>query len=152
MTTINSKAIVLIAVFLGILALLFVFGRFWPLLSGPSIKLSSPQYIYTTGGLVEIKGTVKRTSDLFIAGAAVPPDQNGNFVYRLFPQEGHTIIEVIATDRFGRSKKDEISVYKKENGNNEKENNQGDNSNQNQEGSEGREAEQGGNSSEGNPN
>lgn len=84
----------------------------WPLLSGPSITLSSPQHAESyPGGLVTVSGTAHRVSDLSLNGAPLLIDETGAFSRLIILPKGGAILTLVATDRFGRSITKQASVY-----------------------------------------
>jgi len=84
----------------------------YPLLSGPSLTLSSPtEAITTPDGLVVIAGTAKRSTSLIINGGPVYMDTSGNFSMSFVLPPGSAILEVTARDRMGRSRTIQKTVY-----------------------------------------
>lgn len=85
-------------------------GRY--VLTGPHLSVSSPK-----GGavfseqLIRVSGNVRNTAHLIINGVAVFPDQTGTFSYTLLIGPGHTIIEIRAEDKFGRTDIKTLDVW-----------------------------------------
>ncbi len=79
----------------------------WPLIAGPSLVISSPENNATisegSGGIVEVKGKVKRAAAIRLNGAPILPDQNGDFLSILSFPRGGSIITLMVTDRFGKT-------------------------------------------------
>ena len=75
----------------------------WPLISGPSLALQSPtEGASFEDGVVRVSGNVGRTSALTLNGTPVLPDEQGAFSTTLAFPSGTSILEIKATDRFGR--------------------------------------------------
>jgi hypothetical protein len=111
MRILNRSASSIVIVCFVLLVLVFGATRLYPLLSGPSLSLSTPPFVSIEGGAVTISGTVARSSQLTVAGMQVIPTDDGQFSRELFVQDGHTILTVVARDRRGRSVAREVSVY-----------------------------------------
>ncbi len=56
-------------------------------------------------------GTADRVSHLSVNGAPVAPQRDGSWSYALLLPLGYSIINIEATDRFGRSRQIERAVY-----------------------------------------
>ena len=84
----------------------------YPLLSGPSLTLTSPSQATTTdNGLVVVAGQAKRSTSLIINGGPVYMDTSGNFSMSFVLPPGSAILEVTARDRMGRSRTIQKTVY-----------------------------------------
>jgi hypothetical protein len=97
-----------------VLALLLIYGGFkaYPLLSGPSLAITSPTpYATATDGFVSISGTAKRTETLTLNGAVLLIDEHGDFSTTLTLPPGDAILSLTARDRFGRSVSDVRTVH-----------------------------------------
>jgi hypothetical protein len=83
-------------------------------LIGPKIVIESPSHgqIVASSDL-EIKGVAKNVSLLYFNGRQIFTDQNGNFKENLLLARGYNIIEVSATDKFGRKKKERREIVLK---------------------------------------
>ncbi len=89
-----------------VLALLAVYGavKAGPLVLGPSLVVETPGDGATIeSGVVEARGTARRTAWLTLDGAPLYPDQSGRFVTALAFPQGTSILTFVAHDRFGRS-------------------------------------------------
>lgn len=91
-----------------ILALVILAGygllKALPLLSGPSIALSSPEDGESfPDGTVKVAGTAEHTQKLMLDGAPLLIDQDGHFSTTLVLPHGGAILTLTATDRFGTS-------------------------------------------------
>jgi hypothetical protein len=81
------------------------------LLEGPRILITSP-----AGGaavaepLVRIAGEAHNIAFLTINDSPAFTDEEGNFELLLTPPAGYTVFTVAATDRFGRSVREEVSI------------------------------------------
>ncbi len=97
-----------------VLLILIGYGGFkaWPLLSGPSLSISSPApYASLPDGYLTIAGTAKHTESLIINDGQVFIDQEGRFSKTLLMPAGGAILTLTATDRFGRSTTERRSVF-----------------------------------------
>ena len=97
----------------GVLLLLVViYGLFkaYPLLSGPEIRLS-PEPTTAQNGTVTISGRALHTETLILNGGILLIDGQGNFSKTLTLPSGGAILSLTATDRFGRSRSIERSVF-----------------------------------------
>ena len=97
-----------------VLLLLLGYGLMeaWPLLSGPSITLSSPISGTTSpDGFVTVAGTARRVSSLALDGAPLLIDEHGAFSRLIVLPRGGAILTLTATDRFDRTASTEASVY-----------------------------------------
>ncbi len=80
-------------------------------LIGPEITIDSPQ----AGEIVhdsylEIKGSAFNVAGLLLNGRQIFTDEKGNFKEGLLLAKGYNIIELTATDKFGRVKKEKREV------------------------------------------
>jgi hypothetical protein len=75
------------------------------LILGPSLVISEPinGSAFTTSN-VAIKGVVKRIKDISLNGRSITIDKVGNFSETVLMAPGYNIFELVASDRFGRSK------------------------------------------------
>lgn len=81
-------------------------------LRGLSLSVTEPRNNASVHDpLLTVRGTAARVSHLFVNGAPVTPDQNGDWSYALLLPPGYSIIGVDATDRFNRSRHIERAVY-----------------------------------------
>ncbi len=98
----------------AVLVVLLSYGllKAWPLLSGPTIMLSTPTDSQTiSGGIVEVTGVAKRTESLVLNGAPLLIDEAGNFSTTLVLPPGSAILRLTASDRFGRKTSVERPVF-----------------------------------------
>ena len=101
--------IAIAAVLLAVLA--YGFFEAQPLILGPAITLSSPvQGFDSTDGTVLVSGTAYRASALTLDGAPLLMDQQGRFSEILTLPSGGAILQLTATDRFGRTRKEVRNV------------------------------------------
>ncbi len=97
-----------------VLALLLIYGltRAWPLLTGPSITLSSPtEGASVPDGFVTVAGTAHHTETLTLDGGPLLIDEQGAFSTSLLLPHGSAILSLTATDRFGRSATKRRAVF-----------------------------------------
>lgn len=95
----------------------------YPIVRGPSLSAAVDE---VRPGVVRIFGAAERVSALTINNLPVPIDEAGHFsVERAYPA-GYTVVLVQATDRFGRSREQQLTFVtkshasKKENDNDNK--------------------------------
>jgi hypothetical protein len=96
------------------LLLLALYGGFkaLPLLSGPSIHLTSPQEAERfDSGLVVLSGVAEHTENLYLNGSILPIDAEGRFSTTLTLPHGGAILSLTATDRFGKEIRTRRSVF-----------------------------------------
>lgn len=83
-----------------------------PLLSGPSIVITSPADDATIpDGMVAIAGTARYTQNLTLDGGALLIDENGSFSTTLLPPHGSAILTLTARDQFGRTKTEYRTIF-----------------------------------------
>ncbi|MFI5260573.1 MAG: PrsW family glutamic-type intramembrane protease, partial [Candidatus Paceibacteria bacterium] len=77
--------------------------KFWPLIAGPALRITSPlnQATYPDG-IVTITGQASRIAMLTLDGAQLLHDKDGSFSTTLTFPAGESILTFVATDRFGR--------------------------------------------------
>lgn len=74
-----------------------------PLLSGPSLTMTSPTAFESMpDGHLTLTGTAKHTETLWLNGAPLLMDEDGAFAASLVLPSGGAILSLTATDRFGR--------------------------------------------------
>ena len=61
--------------------------------------------------LVEVRGTVKNALSLTLDGRLIAIDTTGRFQEQLLLSYGYNIIEVVATDRAGKSVKKTVTIF-----------------------------------------
>lgn len=97
-----------------VLVLLLGYGlkEAWPLLSGPTLALSSPQNGESfQNSFITISGTAVHTQSVSLDGNPLLTDQNGHFSTTLTLPQGGAILTLTATDRFGRSRTIRRTVF-----------------------------------------
>ncbi|MBU6214844.1 hypothetical protein KGM48_03340 [Patescibacteria group bacterium] len=76
----------------------------WPLIAGPALAVASPlNNALAPGGIVDIRGTIRRAAELTLNGTPLLHDQNGAFLSTLTFPKGGSILTLRAIDRFGRT-------------------------------------------------
>ncbi len=84
----------------------------WPLLSGPSLEITSPtDYAQADNGFITISGVAHHTESLVLNDGLLLIDQEGRFEKTLLLPSGGAILSLTATDRFGRSVTERRTVY-----------------------------------------
>lgn len=99
---------------IGSLLILVLYGGFKavPILSGPSIALTSPANNEAfDSGIVTVKGVATHTENLYLNGAILPIDAEGRFSTSLTLPHGGAILSLTATDRFGKAQSLRRSVF-----------------------------------------
>ena len=97
-----------------VLFLLLGYGALeaWPLLTGPSLAIESPNHLaYLTDGSARITGRAARTETLWLDGAPLLIDEKGNFAANLLLPSGGAILSLTATDRFGNEITERRTVF-----------------------------------------
>lgn len=86
----------------ALIALAYAAIAVFPLVNGP--RLSASAAFDNARGTTVIAGNAPRISHLSINGLEVPVSEDGAFsVERAFPL-GYTVVDIVASDRFGRSR------------------------------------------------
>ncbi len=97
-----------------VLVLLFLYGgwKATPLLVGPTLSLVSPVpgQVFADG-MVTISGVAHNTETLTLNGAPLLIDRAGAFTTTLDLPPGGAILSLTVTDRFGRTRSIDRSVY-----------------------------------------
>lgn len=74
-----------------------------PLISGPSISVTSPvNYETSQSGIVIVNGKASHAAQLTLDGASLLYDQNGSFSSTVTLPHGGSILTLVATDPFGK--------------------------------------------------
>ncbi len=82
---------------------------------GPKITVQTPRSgAVVLSSTLPIEGITKNISKISINGRTISIDQNGVFKDQLVVTEGYNIISVAGTDRFGKTKKVELEIVRKE--------------------------------------
>lgn len=83
-----------------------------PILEGPTLSIASPaELAVLPGGQVRVEGTAAHTETLWLNGAPLLMDEDGNFAATLTLPSGGAILSLTATDRFGREVTERRSVF-----------------------------------------
>lgn len=112
MKTNLKKAIgVSMAIILFVTVIIYVYFRTKDFLVGPIVDISLPKNGMTfTSPLIEIGGTSKNIAFLNIDGRKIFTDKEGKWDEKLLLLAGLNIIEIQATDRFGKEIKQIMRV------------------------------------------
>ncbi len=79
--------------------------------SGPNLVIDYPRNgARVSAGLISVKGTVRRVSDLEINGSKLFTDLQGRFTKDILLSDGYNVIEVRAQDKFGRQVEKKIEL------------------------------------------
>ena len=96
-------------VVLGIL--LYAYSRIESFARGPQITIASPSNGSTVFlPLLSILGTIKQASHITLNGRQVYTDEAGGLKERIVLADGYNIIELNASDRFGRTTKKILEI------------------------------------------
>jgi len=80
-------------------------------IGGPSLIIDQPiDGEIFQDPLITVSGRAKNTTRISLNGRAIYTDEDGNFSAALLLQEGHTIIEMRAIDKFGKERLEERVV------------------------------------------
>ncbi len=101
--------------FLVIFLVIFLAGYFLyqarGYLIGPRLTIESPRPAETIhDAYLKINGQAFNVASLFLNGRQIFTDKNGIFEEQLLLARGYNIIELTATDKFGRVKKEKREV------------------------------------------
>ena len=103
-----KRFLILLAVLAFVLYGLFEARR---LLEGPRITITSPaDGSAVSEALVRIAGEAHNIAFLTINDKPAFTDEEGRFELLLTPAAGYTVFTVAATDRFGRSVQEKVSI------------------------------------------
>lgn len=84
----------------------------YPLLAGPSLTTIFPKDgANYPDGVVKIEGRALRAASLSLNGGPLFPDETGHFETELAYPPGGSILTLTATDRFGRTRTRERTLY-----------------------------------------
>lgn len=83
-----------------------------PILTGPTLSIASPErFAALPDGHAAIAGTAHHATTLWLNGAPLLMDEDGNFQTTLTLPAGGAILSVTASDRFGREITERRSVF-----------------------------------------
>ena len=84
----------------------------WPILSGPSLSIATPERFGTLEeGHAVVEGVAHHTETLWLNGAPLLMDEAGRFRAVLTLPSGGAMLSLTATDRFGREVTERRSVF-----------------------------------------
>lgn len=79
---------------------------------GPQIVIETPVDGATMNtSLIEVRGTTKNALSLLLDGRLIAIDTTGRFQEQLLLSYGYNIIELVATDRAGKSIKKTVTLF-----------------------------------------
>ena len=108
----NSKAILIAGVFL-VLGI-YVSFQYSSLLFAPKLKIESPKNGATIdGNVVEVSGETDPYATVKIGGEEVYVDLSGEFKKSIYVFSGDNKINIVATNRFGKDSKEELTITAK---------------------------------------
>lgn len=109
MSRFNIKLFLVIFILVGLTG--YFIYQFRGYLLGPQIFIEFPKIgEVVSNSYLEVKGRVINFSSLSLNGRPIITDGNGNFSEELLLARGYNIIELTATDKFGRVKKEKREV------------------------------------------
>ncbi len=83
----------------------------FPLIAGPSLSIQSPvDYEVYPGGSVRVEGVATRVASLTLNGGSLLRDKEGVFSSTLTFPRGGSILTLVATDRFGRTVSETLTI------------------------------------------
>ncbi|MEK7662418.1 MAG: hypothetical protein AAB355_02930 [Patescibacteria group bacterium] len=86
------------------------------LLEGPVIAVNTPENgIAVEESVVLVSGTTRNISRMTINGHLTPVDEKGSFQEQLVVGKGYNIINVVGSDRFGKTRGKTIELIRKDN-------------------------------------
>ncbi|MBU1292559.1 hypothetical protein KJ819_00645 [Patescibacteria group bacterium] len=85
--------------------------RIWPLLSGPSLSFTPQEHAVLPDGNLALVGKALHTENLWLNGAPLLIDEEGNFSTSLVLPQGNAILSLTATDRFGHEITERRTVF-----------------------------------------
>jgi hypothetical protein len=106
MTTNKTQSIFKIGIILLPIALFAAFGAYngKNFLEGPKINVEFPSDRQTiSNSYIEVKGSAKNISKITLNGRQIFTDKNGFFKENLLLASGYNIIQIEASDKFGRN-------------------------------------------------
>lgn len=110
MTPIRSKPMLMprLMRFLAILSLVLVGGWYIAfqaryLIAGPELSIIPEPSVVQHARVVELKGTARNVTALFLNGRPIVTDEQGNFTEPVVLENGYTIMSLEARDRYGRT-------------------------------------------------
>lgn len=100
---------------LAIIIVCYSLFRLYPIVLGPTINITSPQYgeSVSTSTFI-VTGIVKRAKEVKIEDRSILIDQNGNFSQNFVFVYPYTILNISATDSWGRTVTKKLLVTPKE--------------------------------------
>ena len=90
----------------------FLYTQLDTFFGGPALSITSPSAADTEPSheLLTVSGTAGNVTALSLNGNPITIDQNGTFSELLLLPRGFSILELIATDRFGRTARETRTV------------------------------------------
>lgn len=83
-----------------------------PILTGPTLSIASPErFERLPDGSMLVAGTAHHATTLWLNGAPLLMDEDGNFSATLTLPAGGAILSLTASDRFGREITERRSVF-----------------------------------------
>ena len=105
-----------LAIALILIITLYAVDKTKNLIIGPEINIRTPlNGAIVAESVLEIEGTARNISKISINDRQILIDQNGLFRDQLVVSVGYNIISVVGKDRFGKIKKVELEIIRKEN-------------------------------------
>jgi len=98
------------------ITLLIILGGFYiyhqtnDFLKGPMIRIEDYPGYALTEELFEISGTASNIAFLSLNGNQIFTDEKGHFVEKLLLLHGYNIIQIKATDKFGRERLETVQL------------------------------------------
>ena len=100
---------------LSVIIICYSLFRLYPILRGPTIEIISPKYGEAVStSTFEMTGIVKRAKEVKIEDRQILIDQEGNFRQNFVFVYPYTILNISATDSWGRTVNKQLLVTPKE--------------------------------------
>jgi hypothetical protein len=100
---------------LSVIIICYSLFRLYPILRGPTIEIISPKYGEAVStSTFEMIGIVKRAKEVKIEDRQILIDQEGNFRQNFVFVYPYTILNISATDSWGRTVNKQLLVTPKE--------------------------------------
>lgn len=109
-TTLRALKIISVAAIIGLI-IAYAIWRSFSYVQGPKIIIFTPENgSSTASSTATIRGRAERTTGLSLNGNTISVDEQGNWDQTLIVFPGDNIISIKASDRFGRSISQTLSI------------------------------------------
>lgn len=101
---------ILLVVLASLAVIFYVIFELKSLVTGPDLTIYHPVSGPSEINLVTLTGEAKRADSLIVNGNNILLDNEEKFATPLFLLEGYNIITIEATDRFGKTNKQQLTI------------------------------------------